>query len=93
MDKLRAERVHAKKRALERFGVTLNRHQLRSVVESIRSGRALFLERQSLARTLWLVDLLGQPARAVYGKSRGEIVTFLPVVPDRVYSSSGRFSR
>lgn len=71
--------MHAKKRAEQRYGVTLNRHGLRDLVEDIRSGRAQFVERQSNRITLWFVQLGDKTARAVYDKQRGTIVTFLPL--------------
>lgn len=70
-------RKHVKRRALERFGVTLNRSDIEALNEQIRTQppSAEFLSRTSLARTLWRVSLRGESAVAVYDKRRGTVVT------------------
>lgn len=77
MNKKLAQRIHAKRRTAERYGFSLTTLQLKVLERQIREGRALLVKRQSLARTLWVVDHEGQKIRVVYHKGRG-IVTALP---------------
>lgn len=78
-----SERVHAKRRALSRFGVSLSTADLQAIVASIQSHdgqgpAATFLSRTSNRVTLWEVELAGQKAIAVYDTNRQEIVTVYP---------------
>lgn len=81
LTKTRAQRIHARRRALERYELDLNRHDLREVVESIQAGKATFVRRQSLRVSIWEVTVKGQACRVVYDKLRKTIVTFLPLDP------------
>lgn len=74
--------MHAKRRALERYGITLNRHDMRALVELIQSGRTEFVEHQSHRVSVHRVPLGTQMARVVYDRQRQTIVTFLPPEPN-----------
>ncbi len=80
--KCHAERIHAKRRAEERYGVTLNKHDYKEISKSIMRGEQAVLKRQSLARTIYLIDYQGQQLKAVYDKKRHQVVTFLPIEED-----------
>lgn len=73
-----AQRIHAKRRAQQRYGLTLNRQQMRELVAQIQNGKGIFLERQSLRVTLWRVEFEGRKCKVVYDSRRGVIVSFLP---------------
>lgn len=75
--KISNERYHAKKRAKERFDLSLNRHDLNRIILMIQSGDATFFDRQSNNRTRWIINLDGNEALAVYDKQRKQIITFL----------------
>lgn len=76
MNKKKSQRRHAEKRAFQRYGFVPRRD---GVIEQIQTGKATFVERQSLRITVWIVEVLGRPMKAVYDKRRKEIVTYLPV--------------
>jgi hypothetical protein len=76
--KLHNERRHAKIRAAQRYGLTLNRHQYRAIVDKIRGAKAQFLGRESARLTHWAVEWEGRTLHAVYDSKRHAIVTFLP---------------
>ena len=80
LTKAQSERIHTKRRAAQRFGLLLSREDLNGLVAQIhcRMPCATFLERQSLSRSLWEVDLRGNRAVAVYDKKRKTIVTVWP---------------
>lgn len=78
MNKRIAQRIHAKRRASERYGLTLNRHEMRGIVTQIRRGKAKFLSRESNRLTHWIAKIHGNDTRIVYDSERHTIVTFLP---------------
>ena|SRR3989344_2761338 len=77
-DKRYALRMHAKRRAFERYGITLNRHDVKQIVQMIRDGSGKFLRRQSRIRVHWEVEFRSVKMRVVYDSLRDEIITFLP---------------
>lgn len=78
MSKAEQQRKHAKRRIRERYGISVNRHQLRDIAEQIRQGRALFVERQSNRVTRWVVEYQGKKILVIYDSLRGNVVTALP---------------
>lgn len=78
--KAKAQRIHAKRRALQREAVLLTRADMRLMVQQIQAGKATFVRRQSLRVTLWDVAFRDHPVpmRVVYDKLRKNIVTILP---------------
>lgn len=78
MTKARAQRVHAKRRARERFGLTLNRHDLRAVVRDIQAARAEHVCRQSLRVSIWRVVIGGKAMLAAYDNKRKTVATLMP---------------
>lgn len=72
---------HAKKRAEERFGVTLNRYDLYNVSSAIRSQNAKFKQAISNRVTAWIVNVpnTNEEAIALYDKHRKCVITFLPL--------------
>ena len=77
MSKAKAQRNHAKKRSVERFGAAIGDTGLAKIVAQIQNGQAKFVERQSLRISVWEIDYHGQRCNVVYDKQRKTIVTFL----------------
>lgn len=71
------QRIHAKKRLQQRFGININRHEYQELVKQIKCGRAKFLKRESNRVTLFLVEWQGRYIRVVYDGIRKNIVTAL----------------
>ena len=76
--KRHAERIHAKRRASQRYGITLNKYQYREISKMIMKGQEFVLSRPSLARTIYLIEYMGKQMKVVYDKKRHQVVTFLP---------------
>ena len=76
--KKKAQNIHAKRRAIERYGLSLNKFALKEMVRQIQSGKAQFLERSSIRVTKWLVKHEGQMIPVVYDNKSHTVVTFLP---------------
>ena len=70
-------RSHARKRAVERYNVRLNRKHIRAIVEAIRTGKAERMRKQSNNRSLWKVVLHDVTFFPVYDKRHGTVATFL----------------
>lgn len=85
--KLLNQRIHAKRRAEERFGLKLNRDDYRELVLKIRGGKAEFLGRESLRLTHWAVEWSGQSMHAVYDSKRHNVVTVM--YPGSTFASNG----
>lgn len=78
LTKTEACRVHAKRQAYRRYGIFLNGEDLRSLVNEIHNGRALFITRKTASRSCWKITWCGYDLVAIYDRSRKVIVTFLP---------------
>lgn len=73
--KAAAERKHAKRRMVERFGIPVGDETLRRAVESIQSGAAKFIRRSSNRVTLWELPINEVLVRVAYDKNTKEIIT------------------
>ena len=79
LTKRQCEAIHSKRRALERYSLPLNRHDLRAIIEMINNNQAIFLLKESNTRSHWLVVYKDIPLKLVYDRSRRMIITFLPM--------------
>lgn len=77
MKKKTCQNSHARRRALERFGLNMGPVRHAKLVRDVQSGAARFVERQSNRVTVWDADLDGHTVRIIYDGSRKQIVTFL----------------
>lgn len=75
-----SERSHARRRALERYGIDMGPHTRKRIISAIQNGTSRLVEKQSLRVTVHDVDLddEGTTVRVCYDRSRKEIITFLP---------------
>lgn len=87
--KREAQRVHAKRRAAERYGLILNRSDLREIVLAIQRQQATFLFKESNRLTHYALDFQGKRVVVVYDKQRKTIVTFLPPEAEHQYPTQG----
>jgi len=70
--------AHTKKRAEERYGVSLNKYARREIVQMIQSNQAEFVAKHSNNRTLWKVPYQNETLNVVYDKQRQTLCTVLP---------------
>jgi len=78
--KKKSERLHARRRARERYGIEVGNHTRRKIIQAIQGGRSKAVRRTSTNKTVHDVTLDdGFTVRVVYDKERKEIVTFLPL--------------
>lgn len=88
MDKSSCQKIHAKRKAFQRYGVTLNRIDYRNLVHKIQEGKAIRLYRQSNRVTIWKVDFNGTSMIAVYDSARKTICSFLSPDMDFIHRPS-----
>lgn len=79
-DKSCAQRIHAKRRALERYGLTLNRIRYNEFVDMIKRHASVFIVDQSQRRSIHLLVVKEGRFLVAYDSLRGNITTFLPPI-------------
>ncbi len=79
--RVKAERAHAQRRALERYGLVCGRHTRQVIIAAITGGKgASFVRRSSLRVSIFDVQIEDGPlVRVAYDRKRKELVTFLPL--------------
>lgn len=76
--KARAQRLHAQRRARERFGISLSNRMYGEWIRMIQEGTAIFVDRQSQRLTRWRVPINEEESVVVvYDRNRKSIVTVL----------------
>lgn len=76
IDKRKAQSIHAKRRAFQRFGITLNRTGLSEIIDQIHSQRKL-IYRESRRVGIYKVKYKDKEMFAVYDRDRKSVSTFL----------------
>lgn len=86
MSKKMAEKIHAKRRAKERYDLELNRHSLKDLVKLVQSCTGIFIRKKSNRVSNWLINYQGKDLLVSYDKIRKTIITFLPLesIPDSI---------
>lgn len=75
----RRRNQHSKGRAFERYGLSLNRFDIKDIIIAIRSQRAVFIKRHSNRITEWTVEIKNTTVRVLYDRIHECIATVLPV--------------
>lgn len=78
MSKAKSQEIHAKRRAFERYGLTLNNSDLAEIKNQIQFGEAQHLESQSNRVSVFSLNMAGTEVPVVYDTSRKTVVSFLP---------------
>lgn len=79
LSKTQALRAHMRRKAAERFHITLTKKDRRDLVQQIQSGKAEFVKRESHRVSHFIVTLGMVRAICVYDRLRKEPITLLPV--------------
>lgn len=77
--KTSAMRLHLRRRAAERFNITLTKKDRQDIVHQIQHSKAQFLRRESNRLSHFVVTLGTVQAICVYDRVRKEPVTLLPL--------------
>ena len=70
---------HAKVRALERYGVDLTSTKRYDILWQIQSRQAIFVEKQSHTRSIFIVEIDGIKMKVVYNSKAKQLRTVLPM--------------
>lgn len=83
-------KLHAKSKFSERADLTINKYDLRGMVEQIQSQKATFVHNGNVKhRTLWIVKLKDRLFRVVYDSNAHVIVTVhREIIPEKVEQES-----
>ena len=76
-DKAASQTLHAKRRALERFGIRLSDKGVAELIQTIQSNGAQFVRRESNRVAVYRMEIDGASALVVYDRSRKTIVTVM----------------
>lgn len=74
-----AHTIHAKRRAMERYGLDLNKKMREDIKKLIKTGSAKKIEQQSNSRVLYEVEVDDAIIRLIYSRTTHKIVTLLPL--------------
>lgn len=77
--KTEAQNKHAKQRAMERYGIDLNRHKREQIIRMIQNGQAECVRKQSLRVSIFSVQFEDKEVIVVYDKQRKTLASFLPI--------------
>lgn len=72
------KKAHAKKRALERHGLTLNRYDMAEIKNHIANSKAICVSRESIDRARFYTVFRGKEMVVIYSRRHKTIVTVLP---------------
>ena len=86
--KARFQTRHAKGRAFERYGLSINDQDLQEISSSIQSGKATHIFRQSNRVSIFKLVFKEKDIQVVYDSKRKTIVTFIPLDgPGDIYAT------
>lgn len=78
-NKAHFQKIHAKRRALERYGFDLNNEKYNQIVRLIQRGEANFVRRQSLRVSIFSLFFEDKECVVVYDRFRKSLASFLPI--------------
>ena len=70
---------HSERRAWQRYGIVLTRHLHNRMCNEILSGRSIFLVKQSVSRSIHIVEVDDARYKVVYDNTRKALKTFLDI--------------
>jgi len=76
--KSKAQRIHAKRRCAQRYGVPLSDQLQDELIGKIQSGQATIVHKQSHRVSIFDVAHGDRTLRVVYDRNTKQLVTFLP---------------
>jgi len=73
------QRLHARRRARERYDLELTNADITRIVGAIRHGESVSTKKLTNTRTLHVVKFNEQLMRVIYDNKRHNVCTFLPI--------------
>jgi len=78
-DKASCQRIHAKRRALQRFALDLDYGKQEEIIKLIQRGKAKFMGRDSIRVAIFAVEFEGTLLKVVYDSERKTLASVLPM--------------
>ena len=76
--KRQAQYIHAKKRALKRYGITFNKDMLKCIKDQIRTGDAILVQDKTNRLKIYIANISERKIPILWDAERLMVVTFLP---------------
>ena len=73
------QRLHAKRRALQRYGIVLDNAKQDQIVRLIKEGKAKFLRRDSIRVAVFAIEFENTLLKVVYDAQRKTLASILPM--------------
>jgi len=70
---------HSKDRARQRYGLELNRFDLKKIIAKIHAKEGHFIRRRSCRISEWEVEIKGEVIRVLFDKVHNCIATIIPI--------------
>ena len=83
-DKAECQRIHAKRRALQRFAINLDSHKQDEIVKLIQEGKATFLRRDSTRVSIFAIRFESKLLKVVYDSQRKTLASVLPMTEEEL---------
>lgn len=78
MKKIHAQRIHSKDRAMERYGIELNRHDLRNIADIVKNKRAFWIADKTNRISIYKVEYKTVEMWIAYDNNSLQVASFLP---------------
>jgi len=78
-NKKSAQRIHFRRRSLQRYGISLGSEEQKEIAGIIRNGKALFVSRISARLSVFMVYYRDTELKVVYDSFRHSLATALPL--------------
>lgn len=79
MTKKQAQQIHAKRRALERYELKLNRFDMKEIRRIIHAGKAFKINDETNRIRSYYLEYKEKWIKIIFDRSRQTVVTFLPI--------------
>lgn len=83
-DKASCQRIHAKRRALQRFAIDLDYAKQDQIIQMIQKGKAKFISRDSIRVSIFAVEFEGKLLKVVYDADRKTLASVLPMAKNEL---------
>jgi len=79
MTRVQKQRIHATRRAKQRYGLELDKSDIDKIINLIQNRGAVETKKLTNARTLHVIQYKEQELKVIYDKKRHNVCTFMPI--------------
>ena len=78
-NKKECQRLHARRRAMDRYGLWLSNSDIDNIVRMINAGKVRFIETETRERAVFVICYKKTICKVAYDKQMNNICSFLPM--------------